>query len=387
MEFMIVCSKGLEKTVVWEAQGFGLKLVEKSNYIVILKGNLDNFIKFSYFTQSAKNCLIYNGRYDNVETIKNEDSKLNLNKKILDLIADNESFKVKIEIPDKEKKELCQPLAIKYGEIILDKAKDVNKSIKVEMKKPDKIIYGLYNNEYLYIGSLINKKPLDTRDYRLFLTNTSLKSNIAFWSWSNIANELKKDYIKFKKLLENSKIIDISCSTGEIGIEGTLFLNNISHNKFRSREIFLKWYKSLLLEYEEDFINNNITLSDESLKELNFAKKNAKVIEVNNMINFTRTQIDYLDVKFNEDDIDVVNSNLFQPGPYEKPSKYKERYKELFYQIDYIVKKSGIISFVFIKKELIDILKEYAKEYKFKNISSYESYLGQQKYYQFIFRR
>ena len=383
MEFLIVCSKGLEEALIWEAKGFDLKEKEKSDYVVILKGKFEDFVKFSYFSQIAKNCLIYNDKYTKIQDIEN----LKLKDNITDLINDKETFKVKMEIPMKEEKDLSQGLSVKCGELILDIAKKKEKDISVKMHNPDKMIYGIYIENNLYIGSLVNKNFLDTRDYRLFLTNSSLKSNIAFWSWCNIANILKKDYNKFKSYLKDKKIIDLNCSTGEIGIEISLYLNDISHNKYRSREIFYNWFRKYLQEYKENLIKNNITLSDQSLRELNFAKKNSKVIEVNDIINFTRNEIEYLDVKFDEEEIDFVNSKIFQPGAHEEMSKYEEKYRELFYQLDYITKKNGIISFVFTKKDVLEVLIEKSKEFNFSFLKEFESFLGEQKYYQLIFKK
>lgn len=379
MKFCVVCSKGLEDSVIFESRDYNLNFEDKEDYLVTLSGKKEDFLNFTFYSQSGKNyffldSIIERDKLDSIDKIEG-----------LSHINEDIGFKVNSQTPYKEIKSLTNEIAAKVGEKILNG----DNNLKVEIKNPKIVVYAFFNKKNIFIGTQINKKSLDNREYRLFLTSSSLKGSIAFWSWVNVGKELGfESFKKFTKYLQDKKICDIFGSTGEISIELMLKLTNQSHNLFRQREVFFDWARNKIDDEEnQKEFNGEFTFLEENMRELNFAKKNAKSIEVDEFINFSKTEIEFLDVKYGEEEIDVINSKLIQPGPVDKMKKFEKKYKEIFYQLQYTLSKTGIVSLIFTKKDVEDIVLENAKSFGFNLRSKYIAYLGEQEIIQLILEK
>ena len=92
-------------------------------------------------------------------------------------------------------------------------------------------------------------------------------------------------------------------------------------------------------------------------------------------------------MKYGEEEIDVINSKLIQPGPVDKMKKFEKKYKEIFYQLQYTLSKTGIVSLIFTKKDVEDIVLENAKSFGFNLRSKYIAYLGEQEIIQLILEK
>lgn len=250
---------------------------------------------------------------------------------------------------------------------------------KVDLENPDLIFYVYIFDKNCYLGIDFCGFDLSKRDYKVFSSASDIKGTIAY-SLLRIAG-----YKKEKKLL------DPFCSSGVIPIEAALY-NKGSVNYYRKDDFaFLKLKPFEKKDFEQFFTKLNkkedktkplIFASDQQLYHIRSAKKNAKISAVNKEIEFSRADLEWLDTRFDKNEIDLIAA---------KPmfSKYdlkrtKKTYDEFFYAAKYILSEKGKIALI---SRLADLLKESAEKHGFKITDERAVWQGQQKLEIIVFKR
>ena len=94
------------------------------------------------------------------------------------------------------------------------------------------------------------------------------------------------------------------------------------------------------------------------LSSISAATKNAKIAGVESLIDFRRIDLDWMDIKFEEDSVDKIIS--FVPGSSKHDRHLEKDFKQIFYQAEYILKKSGKVVILCLSK---DFLLQTSSEY------------------------
>ena len=115
------------------------------------------------------------------------------------------------------------------------------------------------------------------------------------------------------------------------------------------------------------------------MRHIKAAEKNAKIAAVNSLINFSRTDIEWLDTKFKEHSIDKIISYPPQISKLIPAKELEKLFKELFYQANYILNPKGRIVLISTEGRINDLLEKAAEMHKFKLLSKKEITHGQQK--------
>jgi len=242
---------------------------------------------------------------------------------------------------------------------------------KVDLENPDLIFYVYIFNERCYLGIDFCGFDLSKRDYKVFSSASDIKGTIAY-SLLRIVG-----YKKEKKLL------DPFCSSGIIPIEAALY-NKGSVNYYRKDDFaFLKLKPFEKQNFEQFFTKLNkkenknkpsIFASDQQLYHIRSAKKNAKIAAINKDIEFSRADLEWLDTRFDKNEIDlIVTKPMFSKYDLKK---IKKIYDEFFYAAKYILSEKGKIALV---SRSMDLLKESAKKHCFKITDERIVWQGQQK--------
>ena len=88
---------------------------------------------------------------------------------------------------------------------------------------------------------------------------------------------------------------------------------------------------------------------------------NSKLAQVRKEVNISRIDVEWLDTKLDKASVDCVVSAVPFPSKSVPEKDVEKIYKELFYQLEYIMKKKGKIVFITPKPEL---LKKYSEKFK-----------------------
>ncbi len=193
-------------------------------------------------------------------------------------------------------------------------------SFKVNYKS-DFQFFVLVKDGSCFFGVDFCAVDLGKRDYRIFLHGQNLKGSEAFCllSYAGIKNDVV--------------LLDPLCRTGIIPIEASLFLSNKSPNFF-DKDKFSFVDHSHFKDFDFDSFFDNLDKNivefsqveqvqlcpekprfsraakifavDTSFPNVQAAKKNSKIAGVESLIDFSRKDIDDLDLKFDKNSIDLI---------------------------------------------------------------------------------
>ena len=341
MKGLTICYKGMEDISAKEiSELIGVKTEIREGCVVFDFDKLEDLVLLCYKGQSINRVLLL---LDNFKISKIEDLK-RINKIDLSKWLKNKTFAARCEII-KNKELRSQEVEKATGDEIKG---------KVDLDDPYIIIFiYVYEND-CYMGIDLGG-DLSKRDYKIFSSPTSLKGTIAY------ALVRIGDYSSEKKLL------DPFCGSGEVILEAALFASKFPLNFYNKNKFpFLKFKE--LEDFDFDKIDKEIIKEkllinafDTEQRRVKSAEKNAKIAGVNKIINFSRQDIGYLELKFKDKDVDLIITNIPRLSKNISKTKIEKLYKEFFNQADYILKKDGKVAVCCKDTEL---LKQTAEKFK-----------------------
>ena len=276
MKYYAFVNNGIEETAKIEIE-------EKGGSEIVVSSNVIEFqFDGKMELQSARRIVVSVSKFENVSSVSFKDD-FSWKK----YFTTETKFKIEVE-------------GVKGQDNRISIAKDVapklfnvfeKESVKpqLEMRKPDLLIVVYFNGENYFIGVDTNIEEVNHRAYRVFPHQASFKGDVAY----NIVR--KTGYISGKKMVVGF------CKDGVLAIEASMF----------SKE--------------------KIFAFDENRQNVTAARKNSKIAKVD--IDVQRYDLDELDVKFSEKEIDIVL--------YYITTKDEEKLNEMYYQSNYILKKKG----------------------------------------------
>lgn len=201
--------------------------------------------------------------------------------------------------------------------------------------------------------------------------------------------------LRFSGTKKTNSLIDPFTKSGIIPIEAALYQTGKPVNFYRKEALAFKHLKPLDNEDWETFYEKidsqenesqkrRIIGIDSSMPSITAAQKNAKLAGVNKSISFSRLDIEWLDTKFSEGEIDRLITN-----PPESSKRIGEKFveklnNELFYQAQYIISKNGKIGLL---ARNTDLLKKSAEKYGFKTDEERTVLLGKETLKAILFSR
>lgn len=265
------------------------------------------------------------------------------------IIPKNKTYKVRcISINSSVLSQEVQPM---LGAVIYEQFKG---KIKADMENPDYIVYVYLIDNDAYIGIDYSGFDLGKRDYRIFANPKSLHANINYI------------LLRIAEIHEKDTILDPFCLSGEVGIEAALYLTKKSPFYFSKQKFaFNKFLKLNFDKIDKEIkkTKSKIILSSPRMNDVRASEKNSKIAGVEKQINFTRQDIEWLDVKFKKESVDKVVSIIPCPSSNMAESQLKRVYDDFFYNMKLVLNKKGRI--VVLGKDL-SCFKKLAKNVKLK---------------------
>lgn len=367
MKFVAITHKGIEDICAKEisdAIRINKKDIKIGNSVVIFNvKDLKNICKLCYKAQSVIRVLflfdiidVNNKNLD--KTLKSIDNKI---KKIsFSKWLDKENtFMVRckrIGTHDFTSRDVSGEV----GKLIIKTIKNKKDYVqKVDLKNPDVIFFVFINNNKCYFGIDLCGFDMSKREYKIFNISGSLKGTIAY------ALARMSD---FKK-----NILNPITRAGVICIEAALFASNLPVNHYKKKDFaFLRLKPLQKIDFDKFFknidnkikkkIKQKIYCYNNDMRNVQAAKKNAKIAGVQKLISFGKVDLEWLDTRFSEGEIQSIVSVI----NFSKDSNISDNKKfcdELFYQSEFILNKKGKIV---VLSNNLDLIKESAKKYKFK---------------------
>jgi len=293
---------------------------------------------------------------------------------------DSKNFQSKIDNENLHSEET----AANVGALIIKNIKKNKKyNQKVELDNPDITFLIFINKNSAYFGIDFSGRDLHKREYKLFAHPASLRSTIAY------------SLLRIADLKEKQIMLDPFCHSGEIPIEAALFTTNFPVNYYSKEKFAFTKFKPLnkfnFTKFFKD-IDKKITKPKKALvncfdnktTNLNAAKKNAKIAGIHKVLNFSRMETEFLEIKLDKQSADKIITHPPDPTRTANPKDIEKLYDEFFYQSEFILKKKGKILTITKQTEL---LKEAAKKHKFKPEQEREVWSGKQKFEVVVFSK
>src|SRR3989344_9398338 len=224
-----------------------------------------------------------------------------------------------------------QDVERELGSVILDKV-----SAKVDLHNPEIIIFVYIYQDKAYIGFDHIGLDLSKRDYNVYPHSSSIKGPLAF------------AMLNFAEYSSRKTLLDPFCLSGTIPIEAAFYSTGFPINYFRkSKFLFFRhgmvdelFFKSLDKEIPKKKLE--IYGMDYNFPNGTASKHNAKMAELDKVIDFRRGDTRWLDLKFEEGSVDCIVTAPQRPRG-QNITSLKKRIDEFFINAKEVLKKSGVI--------------------------------------------
>ena len=362
MKGIAITSKGLEETASLEIKELiGAECKIEYSCVIFDFDKFEDLCMLCYKAQSVDRVLhlIGNFEFEKFEEIDGFIDKLSLG----EWLKKYNKFKVEcVRIGSHGFK------SVDIEKKFIALAKKKYKNAKFDLKGHEIIFFVFIAENLCYFGIDFAGFELNKRAYKIYLHPSSLRGTIAY----ALAMESG-----FKK---NEVLLDPFSRDGIIPIEAAHYANDFPVNYFKKdRFAFLKL--DLGIDYEKFFkIADKMALKkpkskiysfDHLFKYVDFSKKNAKIAGLEKSIEFSRTEIEWLDIKFKKESVDRIVTNL----PTSKNANLDKIYNEFFYQSEYILKKDGAIGII---TRMPDFVKRHAEKHNFTVTKENDVFSGEQ---------
>src|SRR3989344_9146175 len=365
MKGLAITSKGVEETASLEIKELINADCKISECCVVFEFNkFEDLCLLCYKAQSVDRIIYLIGSFEFRE-FPLEFEKFIEKKDFDEWIGKNKNFKVEcVRIGKHEFKSV--DAESKATGIILEKYK--NNKIKFNIKGWDIIFFICIVDNKCYFGVDFAGFELNKRAYKIYLHPNSLRGTIAY------------ALVKESGFQKGEILLDPFSRDGIIPIEAAFYANDFPVNYYKKdRFAFLKLglgvdYDGLFRKIDKKILKKpkaGVYSFDHLFKFVHFAKKNAKIAGVEKSINFSRVELEWLDIKFKKESVDRIATSL----PSSKNANLDKIYKEFFYQADYILKKDGRIAAI---ARIPDLAIKHAGSNNFEVIKQKEVWSGEQ---------
>lgn len=375
MKALALTDKGIERVALLElSELIKAKGIAEERAVVFETKSEDDLFKFCYLTQSCERVLAYMALFDfddYEDFMKKAEGSLK-GIKWKEWFSKETNFRVECERLGEHDFGSSTAEQDIGGLIIGGVSKELGFEPKVNLENPQLRFYIFINDNKAYIGIDLVGRDLSKRQYRIFTSPGTLNANLSY------------ALVRLSGYKKKEKLVDLFSKAGVICIEAALWNAGISSSHY-NKDFAFKKIKRYSREWDAFFKKiddkrcddkQDIKGYDSQLRNLEAAKKNAKLAGVDKLISFSKMDLDWMDTKIDEKTVDIVLSRIQCPSKNFAEGSAKKLYKELFYQAEFFVKKKGRLCLL---SENLNLLKEMIpKEFKLKKED--ELYAGKQRY-------
>ncbi|MFH1591395.1 MAG: THUMP domain-containing protein [archaeon] len=373
MQFIALTHRGIEDVARKELEELGAKSCEESIGCVAFESDISTVIAIIHRAQSISRVLAsgWQGTATSPDEIAAAVKKDGI--KESSLFSNQKTFKVATDrsgdhgyASDEVNRAVGGTIIDKYG-------------LKADMETPDALVFVRIIDQSIAVGIDLSGE-LAVRHYKIFTSKASLKGTVGY------------ALLRLSGFSGKGMFLDPYCADGVVAIEATLLSKKMSPRHFEKKEYPCESFegfayaKTIIDKLNTKTVDTRATIKafDELLHNVSCARKNAKIAGVNKEIEFSRSEVEWLDTKLEEKSIDAVATFLPLASRNVKESTTNKIFKEFFYQCDFILKPKGGLA---VLTNAPGIVREYAEEYKLSIDNEREVWQGQQAMWLFVFSK
>lgn len=359
--FEDICSKEIKELS-------GKNTIINGRFIEFEIDDIKELLRLYYLSQSSELIILKLSEGKNIE-----EAVSGINESVKEWIDDETNFVVKsereIEVKD------AQELESAVGE----KIKKIT-GAKASFRNPELRVVAYLTEEKAVIGIDFAVIDLSKRQHKIYKSNVSLKGTLAYCIY---------------RLADSQKfVLDPFCGSGEILLEAAIYESKKPVNFFQKDELsFASNPKFDNLDLEKFFSaidkkekkpDIKLLATDKQLRHVMSVKNNAKIAGVDKYLDTARMDVEWLDSKFDEEEISHIITQPPEPSKNKEDSQIGKVLSEFFYQADFILSKKGTI--ICINRNTA-LLKQEAEKRKFKIVQERKVWSGKQQYDVAVFSR
>ncbi len=320
MNSLILVHPGLEKLTQQEVKEI-IKTTSTTTTSVVQFSpkKPEDLLTVFHHLQSARRILISFGKYKNHADFAPEA----LNLPWRELFPQEFSFKIEVEgVKGQETRfALARTIA---GKLFSFLEKKISLKPAMELKKPDFCVVLFFNGTEYFIGLDLAGAELNSRHYRVFTHQASIKGDLAYLLLRTAGFKPKE------------KLLVGFAKDGTIAIEAALYANSLAvqqGGQFSWKKCPM--FKDAQLTFPSVKKPTLIYGFDENRPSIEAARKNALLAKAKPYLDFQKYSLEELDVRYGEKAFDRMIVQL--------TAKDEKKLHELFYQVRHILKKKGTI--------------------------------------------
>jgi len=357
MKGIAITHQGAEEICAAEVKELiGAKAEKRDGAVVFPVKKAEDLCKLSYMGQSIKRVLLLLKESKVSKKLPDAEKALE-GQKLKEYFGKATTFRVDC-IRKGEHDFQSTDIGEEFGAAIVEMTK-----AKVNLENPDLIFLVYIQDSSFYFGIDFCGFDLSKREYKIFNSPFSLKGTVAY------------SLLRMSGYKKTDVLLDPFCDTGAIVIEAAFFasgfsVNNYAKGKYAFQKLkmfektdFNKFFEKLDKKVKISGDKFEIYAYDAQLRKMKQAQKNAKIAGINKMVQFSRVDVSWLDIKFKKEQADLIVTALPVYSPRQDISQLEKEYKEFFYQAEYILTKVGKICLICNKP---DIVEKHSQAYKFR---------------------
>jgi 23S rRNA G2445 N2-methylase RlmL len=219
----------------------------------------------------------------------------------------------------------------------------------VDLEAADVVVFVYIYEERAYLGIDLAGRDLSQREYKVFSHPESIRGNVAY------------ALLQFAAWQPDEVLLDPFAGSGMIPIEAAhTALNRPVHEDmsfgFRSvLDVDDGWF-----DVNAGNVTPEIHAFDNNRMNLRYGEKNAKVAVIEDAIHFSKKDVEWLDVSFDEGEVDAI---VTQPPAMTKRrdrSEIERVYDELFYQAEFVLSDEGrVVALLRETEAFVDAAKKH----------------------------
>ncbi|MBU0615004.1 MAG: hypothetical protein KJ601_02840 [Nanoarchaeota archaeon] len=255
-------------------------------------------------------------------------------------------------------------------------SEEINSSVgkyiegKVDLSNPDVIVFAYVVNDECLIGIDFSGIEQQKRSYKLFGHTSSLRGTIAY------------GLVRLSGYKSNESLIDPFCKSGVIPIEAALYALDYPINYYNKEK--MAFAKLVNHKFKDSIKDKKLSIYGYASEwlDLNNSKKNAKIAGVNKYINFSKVDIEWVEIKFEDDSVDKMVTRLPEAGKASNPKQIEKAYREFLHMAEFVLKGKAVVC-----SRNLSMFKAIVKEFKFKILEEREIWAGKDELDVMIFSR
>ncbi|HLC64598.1 MAG TPA: THUMP domain-containing protein [Candidatus Nanoarchaeia archaeon] len=334
-----IVSRGLERIAGQEIKEIcKVDAVQKSGCVAFEVGDIKELCRFSYLTQSCDRVLLLLDEFE---------------------FSENPFEKIKDSLEKKPLPEgAYKVLSIRRG-IHSFNSDDVMRNVgtclnqlgkEIDLRNPDNLLVVFIRDSTCCVGLDLAQLDLHKREYRIFTSPSDIRGTIAY------------AMVRFSGFKEGDILLDPFCNSGTIVIEAALYATKRSPRFYEKAKL-----KNCKIDFEKidskiKKSESKITAVDANHRNVVATKKNSKIAGIVKDIDFSRSDVEWMDIKFEKGSIDRIVTKLpaiRKEGNREKMLKILD---EFFYNGEYVLGDNGKMA---IMTENIEDLKPLVEKHHF----------------------